>query len=294
MLRLSALLVLAACSDKTPNPDDTASGASPFVAIASGMVPLDTAPDATGETIYILGSDGEGTPALFSVPVEGGTVTEIHSGAPFVEPYGIAVGDGVVYVADPEAGALFAVSVPDGAVSTVTEELRPMGAEIGTDGSVVVAGTGASGDPGVYSVTPDGVVSTVLEGAPFIEPCSVAVAADGTLYVSDSPDQAARGRILRVTGVTGEVFAEGLWLGSPAGLAVSLDQSTLVASALSMGGTDQVYLFSVADGSYEVLDEGIEENTDAGGVHRAAEAPLLSWADSTAGGSGRVYKVDFY
>ena len=49
----------------------------------------------------------------------------------------------------------------------------------------------------------------------------------------------------------------------------------------------------MATGEVSSADAGIADNTDAGGLHRARNADLFSWADLTAGGRGTVYRIEF-
>ena len=64
---------------------------------------LDVVSKGGGDVVYFTGRDKatSGVPGVFSVPAAGGTVTTIKTGAPFVDPSGIAVAsNGVIYVAD--------------------------------------------------------------------------------------------------------------------------------------------------------------------------------------------------
>jgi hypothetical protein len=79
-------------------------------------------------TLYVTGWTAAGAPALFKLPIDGGTATVVHEGAPFQAPTGMYVDKTeVAWVLDHLAssgdnGTLFAVS-PDGSVQQVIEDL---------------------------------------------------------------------------------------------------------------------------------------------------------------------------
>lgn len=66
---------------------------------------LDIVGESKGDVIYYTGTDEAGDPAIFKIPVAGGTVTELAHGAPLSKPDGILVTSKLaVYVADKGAG----------------------------------------------------------------------------------------------------------------------------------------------------------------------------------------------
>src|SRR5512142_1767364 len=106
------LAAVAGCSAKTadepPAPTGKvyrvdATGSAIRVTVAASEVdgPVDAAPDASGATIYFIASSGADK-ALFRVPSDGGAVSVVHAGAPFVDPVGLVVSaDGsTILVAD--------------------------------------------------------------------------------------------------------------------------------------------------------------------------------------------------
>ena len=207
------------------------------------------------------------------------------AGDPLVAPTGLAVGDGVVYVAD--EGGILAVDATSGEASALGAAWSPSGLDLSADGGLVAVGLSESGAPMIATVSADGTLTEVDAGGLLELPSSVAVAPDGALYVSMGEDLSI-GSILKIDSAgAASVFASGLGLGEPAGLALTREGSTLLVSGKS-GGADQVYAFDTSTGEYSTITDGISQNSEAGGVHRALRVDVFSWADRTAG----VYRVN--
>src|SRR5262245_32356164 len=68
--------------------------------------PFDSVPDPPAGRIYFTASDERGA-GVFSVPLEGGAAAALHTGDPYVAPFGIDLSsDGAtLFVADSAAGA---------------------------------------------------------------------------------------------------------------------------------------------------------------------------------------------
>lgn len=151
----------------------------------------------------------------------------------------------------------------------------------------------ADGAPGLFQVpAAGGSVSTVAKGAPFISPDSVVVDAEGVAYVTDQGPGAGQGRVLRVGGGTVTSVLDGLHLGSPAGVTLAPGDAVLLVSSIdAVTRSDQVLFLDVATGRTAAATKVIGAHKDsAGGLHRAHDAPVLSWADVQR--PGRVYRVD--
>jgi hypothetical protein len=151
----------------------------------------------------------------------------------------------------------------------------------------------ASGTPGLFKVgAGGGAVSTIASGAPLIDPSGVAVAGAGVVYVSNAASlQASHGSILKVSGGQVSELVSDVMVGFPAGVAVTRDGRTLVVSARdATSGGDLVLL--VDTGTKAVTPfTGLGDSTGAGGLHRAPGADIFSWSDTSAGGTGIVYRV---
>jgi hypothetical protein len=148
----------------------------------------------------------------------------------------------------------------------------------------------ANDAPGLFRIAATGgTVSTVAEGAPFVSPDSVVVAADGDAYVSDQGHGPGQGMVFRVRGATVTAVLSNVDLGNPGGVTlVDNDAVLLVSSVNAANRSDQVLFLDLASGRTAVADKVIGANKDSsGGLHRAGSAPLLAWA----GKQGLVYAV---
>jgi hypothetical protein len=83
---------------------------------------------------------------------------------------------------------------------------------------------------------------------------------------------------------------EGLMVGFPAGIALAQDDSAVLLSALDPATrTDSVVRIDIATKEQKGMSDGINTYEEAAGLHRAANAEVYAWADSSADGSGTVY-----
>jgi DNA-binding beta-propeller fold protein YncE len=129
-------------ADQSPTPDDTDSedgaiytlstnGGTPTAFSASGIaVPVGLALSVDCKTLYVTGRTPEGTPAVFTVPVGGGSASVLYSGDPLVSPGGVHVdANGIAWVMDhlgmgnEGEGALFSID-PAGAIAPVLGNLK--------------------------------------------------------------------------------------------------------------------------------------------------------------------------
>jgi sugar lactone lactonase YvrE len=249
-------------------------------------------------------------PGVFSVPADGSKTTPVtvQAGAPFAAPFGIAIStDGKqLYIADPGAtdptsnkdlGVIFALPVGGGTPTILsgTALSNAHGLEVQqVNGADVVFYTGldqTSGAPGVFKVpATGGTVTTVAEGSLFSDPCSIAIADDGTLYVTDTIASGSQTANVLKIDTTGAVtaFSTGLRVGFPAGIALSKDGTTLFVSSLDpVAFTDQVLELDVAtQATVTTFTSGINTFYEAAGLHRAKNADVFGWADSAAGTNG--------
>jgi sugar lactone lactonase YvrE len=283
---------------------------SSVAAAALGPIPLDATPDPTGTTIYFTGVDPVAGPGVFSVPADASNTTPVavQVGPPFAAPFGIAIStDGkTLYVADSGAtdtasnqdlGVIFSLPVGGGTPAILSgsalSEARSLEVQQVSDSDVVFY-TGldqTNGSPGVFKLPASGgAVTTVAEGSPFSDPCGIAIAADGTLYVTDTIASGSQTASVFKVDSTGAVttFTTDLRVGYPAGIALSKDDKTLFVSSLDpLALTDQVLQLDVATMAPGTpFTMGINTFTEAAGLHRAKNADVFSWADSAAGTNG--------
>lgn len=307
---LAAAVAVAACGDTPaaealPLGDDTIAALAP--AAVGGDVfhgPLDSTPDAEAHNVYFT-AQGKTGPGVFEAPLPSGAATELFTGAPFVAPIGIAIApdDSTIFVADPEAmstGVVFTLPSAGGSPSPIaaTEGYAPRGLDVVEQaGEHVIYFTGhdpADGKPGVFKIVGGGMPVPVVRGDPLVEPDGVAVARDGTVYVSDRAAGGGTGRVFRVQNGKASTLVEKVRLGNPGGVALTLDESVLLVSGLQPDrDSDLILLVDVEAGDTGVVTSGISANKGAGGVHRARNAHDFTWVDLTAGtsGEGLVYSV---
>jgi sugar lactone lactonase YvrE len=263
--------------------------------LGAKITALDASPDPPGKVIYY--TTGGATPGIFRVPAAGGKQTKVLSGGQLQRPGGLAVSnDGKrLYVADLAAKRILVVPV-DGAKPHVlqgTAGSAPRGLEIQTRGGkdfVVYTGKARDGKAAVLRISVGGATkpTVVLKGAPLSKPDGVAISKTGTIYVTD---HGAGGRALKIDGSKVTTVASAIKLGDPAGIALTLDESSLLVSSLNKTArTAQVVIVDLATGQSSVFDDVIGANHSAGGLHRARAAVPMGWADVQR--PGRVYRVD--
>ena len=302
-------LALAGCGEEATPAAADGPFKAPTVATVGGAFrsPYDAAPSPDGATAYFVAEGGSRGPGLFRVAARGGDATEIHTGAPFATPRGLAVSsDGQrVVVADRTAGTgggLYVVTVAGGAPTLLagTEGTAPRGLEIvAQSGADVVYFTGATreGAPAVYRVPlAGGALQVVAMGAPLRNPSSVAVTAAGVVYVSDRVDDTTGlGAVYRIEGSAVTPLVNNVRLGNPAGITLAPGDGILGVSSHDAQGRCQVLLVDLSTGATSTYNQVISANRAAGGVHRAhgGTSTDLAWSDLGGGLRGTVYRIQF-
>lgn len=268
--------------------------------------PFDATPDPDGQTVYFTAISATGEAGVFKAPCNG-TITTLAAGDPFVAPFNIATSTegNEVYVADAAAedandrkGAIFRIASGGGAPAAIagTEGTIPRGLEVRAEGGadeIWFTGVDPSdGLRGVFKIAPaGGALEVVAKGPPFRDPGGIALTADGTAYVVDT--DAADNRLSTLFEVKGDVplaLLSGLEVGFPAGVAVTSDNQSVIVSGIdAVTQTDAVFFVSVATQDVVSFTTGISAFTESAGLHRAKNADVFAWADSSAQGSGTVY-----
>ncbi|WP_437286401.1 hypothetical protein [Sorangium sp. So ce406] len=264
-------------------------------------IALDATPDAGAAYVYFTGVDAGGRAGVFRVSARGGaSAAEIAGGPPLVAPLGIAASadGGRVFVADPgagssaldDAGALFAIDLPGGAVAPVRggEGLHARGLEVVRDADgeerLVFSGRDREdGQPGVFALpSRGGEASAIAKGSPLVDPSGVAVAGGGDVFVCDtlaSPDGAAT--IFRIEDGFVSPFATGLRAGYPCGLSLTRDDATLlVLTRDPTRGAAEVVRIEVATGARSTVATGAARHGEPGGLHRAKAADVFAFVDA--------------
>ena len=257
--------------------------------------PLDAAPSPDGATFYFIASDTAGRPTVYRVPAEGGDPQPLLSGGALAAPRGlVAASDGAtLFLADSGAGdggAILALPAAGGNAVAVAGSVgtRPRALDLlsrdGRDRLIFAGSDPASGAPSLFALEPaSGRRATLASDDLLASADGVAMAATGDLFV-------AAPMIDGVLGVRNGVvtpLAANLRLGSPAGVALTLDGTELLVSSLAEDGSARVVLIVLATGEQVVFNDVIGENRASGGLHRALNAPVFAWADIFGG----VYHV---
>lgn len=289
-------------------------GVSPAANGTEFSRPFDATPDPKGDEVYFSALDPNGEPAIFKSKLDGtGTASPLFAGAPLVTPLNLATStDGTkIFVtdtgadtgaADGDAGRIFVIANDGGTPSPLTaaDRYRPRGIEVvSEDGADVIyfAGTEPGGEAGVFKMAADGsgAVAVVAKGAPFVDPSGVVVSASGDVYACDTTQDDGHGSVIAVEGGAATTLATGIRAGYPCGITTTADGSTVLVSALDAEkGTSTVVVVDIATKGVSLFSNGIDMNTESGGLHRAkAIGNVFAWAGATAGAgsSGTVYRV---
>ena len=143
----------------------------------------------SGGVLYIADDGTKAvSPQVVSIPKTGGSFTTLHSGAPFVRPVAIAVGNGTIYVADAGANTIWTMPIAGGAPTALVSgspfvslgfnglvlfngALYVTDAAGAATGAIyrVDLGAGSTFNPGANTVTFDGAGTQTLDsgGASF-------------------------------------------------------------------------------------------------------------------------------
>ena len=290
------------------------------------LTPLDATPGPNGETTYYTAmlppnvddpDNSEGRGALFKV-TQGTPPQELAKG--FVSPLNLVLSTNgqTVFVADrgqakPEeenqntskTGGIYSVPSTGGPATLVpnTQGYQPRGLDLikeGNDDVLFFSGVDpADGSVGVFKMkTTGGAISPVLKGSPLRDPSGVAAAADGKVYVADARTEDGTSSVVyQIANGQASDFSGPIRVGYPAGIALNKNEDTLLVSGLQpQTNSSVVYLIKIADKTISEFSQGISQNSESGGVHRAHNTNSFAWADSSTvdrdgNGGGTVYMI---
>jgi hypothetical protein len=172
-----------------------------------------------------------------------------------------------------------------------TDGYLPRGLAINGSDVVFTGIDPANGKAGVFSIAgAGGNVTTILEGDPFVDPSGVATSGSAT-FVVDTIASGYHGTIFAVTGANAVPIATNIYAGYPAGIAVTSDGQTLLASSAA-GAGGQLLKVAIGGGTASSVAPGaIATSTEPAGLRRAHGGCAYAFVDSAAGGTGAVYLV---
>jgi sugar lactone lactonase YvrE len=315
-----AVVGLAACGDDSTTGagttgtggDDGGGGTGPvdIYAASEGMSPYDATPSPEGDMIYFTGEDSGGNPGVYAVPAAGGASIVVSVGEPFVTPFGIATGtDGSkLYVADPasdeigdDGGSIYVLDADGGGTPSPvagTLGLSPRSLEVreedGAD-QLYFSGHTPEGEGGIFKVpAAGGTMQKLTVGDGIMDPSGVTVASNGDVYFVDTIGSGSRlGRVMLLSAGSdaATVLVDDINVGYPAGIALTFDESVLWVSALDAGPlTDIVLLVDLTSLDVTTFtgddDTSIVDLVEPAGLHRAKNANVFAWADSSKTGAG--------
>lgn len=236
-------------------PDDPA---NPFAA------PFGLGISSDGEQLFIAdaATGGAGQGAIYAMPSDGSSAPKVLDGTDGTTPHSIAVA---------------AVNGKDTIFFTGTEAM-------------------VGGLRGVFSIpAAGGTLTKIAAGEPFHDPSGITVAKNGDIYVTDSTSSAnGAGQILMIAAGTNmpKLMVDDIHVGFPSGLALALDEKTLYVSGFDPASlTDRLIAVDVGEKSSILgFASMFGTFTEAAGLHRAKDADIFTFVDSSAGpSSGKVF-----
>ena len=268
-----------------------------------------TASDADGHPELDDEAEPAGPRSAVFLQPAGGAARVLYTGPELVSPLDIeASADGAtLYVADyaggsEGSGAILSLPAQGGAVALLARGYSPRSVTLGADDRLYFSGVDpVSGAPGVFALQGD-EVTTVFSGPPLVDPSGIALFADGRVLVADTRlfDGAVDARALAgEAGVVlidrgaARIFASGFATGFPAGIALTVDESTLIVSGQGADRSDTVYLVNVAhpeQAPAPVTAAFSAYQDSSAGLKRAHGENTFIWASLSANG-GTVFKI---
>lgn len=249
-------------------------------------------------------------PAVFVQRRDGLRPTIAFNGNGLVNPVDIDVSldEKTLFVADFAGGlggfgAIASVPVNGGSATFAAEGFLPRSVTVAPGGEVLFSGVDpASHQPGVFKL--DGsTVTPVFTGAPLLDPSGIAAFGDGRVLVADTgafdagngPVLTSQGSIILIQDGQASLFASGFATGFPAGIALSLDESTLVVSAEGRDRSDTLLLVDVTNpgAAPKAVTASFSAFKDAAaGLKRAHTEDTFTFASLAANGGGTVFRLE--
>jgi sugar lactone lactonase YvrE len=195
-------------------------------------------------------------------------------------------------------GAILRFSLSGGEPELLAVGYAPVAVTTGTGGTYFSGRDPQSGDRGVFRLNGRDA-SVVYTGAPLVDPSGIAVLSDGGVLVADtslheSTSIIGEAGVVLLKDGAATVFATGFTSGSPAGIALTVDEKALIVSGESMSRNDTVYIFNMEKptAAPTVVTAVFSEQEDSSaGLHRLREKNKFVWA-SASQDYGTLYAIE--
>ena len=235
----------------------------------------------------------------------------LYAGDSLVSPLDIeaSVDGRTLFIADyaggsDGGGAIMNLPVSGGEPSFSADGWSPRSVTLGSNGKLYFSGVDPElGEPGVFALSGD-AVETVFAGAPLIDPSGIAVFDDGRVLVADTrafdglpamtDGSASEAGVTLLADGRAQPFANGFATGFPAGIALTLDESTLIISGQGPDRSDTVYLVDVKAPSSTptaLTDVFSQYQDSSAGLKRAHGQNTFIWA-SLSFNDGTVFRIE--
>lgn len=276
---------------------------SGFVAEADFVEATDVV--ATADTVYAVGFASTGEAAVVSIDVATGTLTTLYTGAPLLQPSGIALNEDSAELLISDVASDEGIEGMNGGVYSL-----PLGSasmtEIGVAGNIdmpgdvavghggtflYVTGFTSGGEAALFTVSDAGAVSPVVTSGNLVDPMAIAVHPDGSMvYVEDSLAGGGQSPSIiayEVPGYIPTVVSAGFNVAFPGGLASSDGGGLLYYTTIGSPGLVEI----ADDGSaMTVLDTAGMLELPAG---VAAIAGSVYVAELSSAGSSDLYVLSY-
>jgi hypothetical protein len=234
----------------------------------------------------------------------------LYAGDKLVNPFDIdaSIDGKTLYVADIAGGvegngAIVTLSPNGGEPTELVSGYAPRAITVADDGRIFFSGLDeATGEAGVFTLS-GSAVSRVFAGAPLVDPSGIAVLKNGGVLVADTRlfDGASGGTtslgseagVVLIQGGQASIFATGFATGYPAGIALTMDDKSLIISGEGRDRSDTVYIVDVANPEAPktvVTDKFSAYQDSSAGLKRAHDSNTFIWASLAANG-GTVYSL---
>ena len=122
-----------------------------------------------------------------------------------------------------------------------------------------------------------------------VEPDGVAISRSGVVYITDRGTTPVSGSVCKIENGAISTVVDIIRPGHFAGITLSLDESTLLVSTRQpYRNRAQVLVVDLNTLETSAATQGIGQNPDAGGLHRARNTAIYAWVSFPM---GPIYKI---